>query len=312
MSKSSINFKPCRTNLSEAHNERKVKLDYILPGREGRTDHWKSESIPERMAKVSELYESKVGQKLQKTAVPIREAVVNIKQETQIHELRALGEKLKERYGIDCFQIHIHRDEGHIASHEEAAVAKANGDVTTVAGGEKINYHAHMIFAWQNQQNGRALKLNKQDMRDIQTLTAEVLGMERGQSNSKAVRLEAKEFKEFKETMNVKKAEIINEIGALEEKKKSLNSEVNSLSIECSTSEKLIEKKLAFTKQLEQLPLREWPKGIEKKQGKDGSIYFKLGEQVARLKDMSQERQIEVKQAVERQQQQERPRGMRL
>ena len=102
----------------------------------------------------------------------------------------------------------------------------------------------------------------------------------------------------------------------MEEKKKSLNSEVNSLSIECSTSEKLIEKKLAFAKQLEQLPFNKWKSfcpDIELKQGKDGSIYFSsLQYGNARLKDMAQEKQKEVRQAVEQQQQQERPRGMRL
>lgn len=300
--------------MSEAHNERRVKLDYILEGREGRTDHWKTETISERMAKVSELYESKVGQKLQKTATPIREAVVVVKQDTQIHQLRQLGDRLRERFGIDCFQIHIHRDEGHIASHEEAAIAKANGDPTTIAGSEKINYHAHMVFDWQDKGTGRSIKLGKEDLREVQTITAEVLGMERGQTNSKATRLEAKEYKKFVQALEEKKAVIVNEIGALEEKKKSLNSEVKNLSNECSTSEKLIEKKLAFTKQLEQLPFNKWKSfcpDIEMKKGKDGSIYFSsIQYGNARLKDMAQEKQKEVRQAVE--QQQERPRGMRL
>lgn len=301
--------------MSEAHNERRVKLDYLLPGHEGRTDHWKLESISERLAKVSELYESNVRQKLQTKATPIREAVVGIKQETQIHHLRTLGDRLRERFGIDCFQIHIHKDEGYIASHEDAELAKAMGDPTVVAGGAKMNYHAHMIFDWQNKETGRSIKLKKEDMREMQTIVAECLGMERGEANSKARHLHPIEYKQLMEDKK-KMQRLALEVASLEEQKKSLNSEVNNLSTDCSTSEKLIEKKLAFTKQLEQLPFNKWKSfcpDIELKQGKDGSIYFSsLQYGNARLKDMSQERQIEVKQAVERQQQQERPRGMRL
>ena len=225
MAKSSINFKPCKVKISEAHNERKVKLDYVYPEHSHKNDSWKSESISSRSVEIKKLYHEQIGQEMQSTANPIREAVVLIKADTEVHHLQELGRRIQEEFGPTLFQIHIHRDEGHLDEQRKFVP----------------NLHAHLVFDWQDKRKGltrkkwvnrkgikmeveastyaRSFRLGKIDMAKIQTLTAEVLGMERGVANSKATRLEAKEFRVYAE----RKRELVQEVTSLEEQKKSLS-----------------------------------------------------------------------------------------
>ena len=76
--------------------------------------------------------------------------------------------------------LHTHKDEG-------ADVWDGNKEAW------KPNYHAHMVFDW-TQEDGRSIKLNKQDMVQMQTILAECLGMERGVS-SDAKHLSAIQYK---------------------------------------------------------------------------------------------------------------------
>ncbi len=213
-----INIKPAFHKISESHNERTGKVKHIIAGREDQHEHWSQETISSRLKKITEFYLSKVGQKLQITASPIREGVVIIKQETTMDELKSLGKALKERFDIDCFQIHIHKDEGRIVKRNEVKAAKVLEGKTLIEGELILNLHAHMIFDWQNKSTGRSVKLNKADTREMQTITAQVLGMVRGQQNSKAVRLEANEFKEFRERLNEDVAEELDKAEELKSK----------------------------------------------------------------------------------------------
>lgn len=343
----SINIKPAKTAKSEAHNERKVKLDYIMPEHHGQHEHWTIEKISDRQPAIRELYQQMVGQTMQKKAEPIREGVVVIKQETTIDELRELGNKFKERFGIECFQIHIHRDEGHVVVEKEARSAKALGHKTIEPGMLIINHHAHMIFDWQNKKTGRSIKLNRVDMREMQTITAQVLGMDRGQSNSKATRLEAQEFKVFRQKLNEdvsqeldliekRKFKALKEVEAIEDQKKKLLPGLKELESEMKkTSQsfkgfmtnydqtlkelhdsreelKKLESKNGLQRKLEVLPWKDcrdnnvqaWLSlthgfhGIQIRSGQDGSIYFKLGDEVARLKDMPKELQAMIKEKL--------------
>ncbi|MBS1507015.1 MAG: hypothetical protein JSS79_10250 [Bacteroidetes bacterium] len=236
----SINIKPAKIKISEAHNERRVKLDYVMLGLSANNESWKTELIADRLKKVHELYFERVGQKLQEKATPIREGVVVIKPETSLEDLRTLGRKFKEEFGVECFQCHIHRDEGHIVTKEEVRKEKALGNDTLKVGQVILNYHAHLVFDWQNKTTGRSIKLNKGDMRRMQTITASVLGMERGKENSKAVRLEVNEFKAFREKLNEDVAEELDrteelkakaqeELRLIEEQKKNSLNELRRL-----------------------------------------------------------------------------------
>jgi hypothetical protein len=238
--KTSINIKPAAIIKSEAHNERRVNLNYILKGFEGHHEHWKTDTISSRLNAIRDLYYTRVGQRMQPNSSPIREGIAVIKSETTMQDLQRLASTFQSRFGVECFQIHIHRDEGHILTSQEVSNAKAMGVEMPEIGTPMINHHAHMIFDWQDKITGKSIKLNPADTREMQTITAQVLGMERGQTNSKAVRLEAKEFKAMRQMLNEhlgkdltmierRKLEVLEELEAIESQKKNLLPGLNML-----------------------------------------------------------------------------------
>lgn len=184
MSKASINFKPC-ISTSETHNLREEIPNYVILSKDN-NESWMLKRIEDARKEIVYLAKKVGGRKLQKNCNPIKEAVVNLKPETTIDDLRKLGDVLNEAYKINLIQIHIHRDEGHRI------------DDTNV----KINHHAHLVFDWQNKATGKIVTIGRADMSKVQTLTAETLGMERGQVNSKAERLEHGEFREAMNELN--------------------------------------------------------------------------------------------------------------
>lgn len=167
--KSSINIKPISGN-SEAHNLRTGKpLSYVKQERTELNQSWTKESLHDARARINKTYKKNVGQKMQAKATPIREGVVNLGKKQNLETLKTTCEKIEERFKIKAIQIHIHEDEGH---HR-------------VKSGEwKQNRHAHIVFDWTDDQ-GRSVKLKKNDMAELQTLVADSLGMQRGQSSDK-------------------------------------------------------------------------------------------------------------------------------
>lgn len=211
MSKSSINFKVVKSN-SEAHNFRRGHLDYIYPEHGEKNRSWSTSSVQEKEKEVARLCKDITGRKMQKNAEPIREAVVNLEPHHTIEDLRNLAERLRESFKIDCFQIHIHRDEGKST--------------------DEINHHAHMLFDWQDKQTGKTLKLNRVDLSQIQTLVATELAMERGElkENSNRERLEAVEYKRFMEEQKIEKLQRHN--AELEQKKNEVRDRIERLTAE--------------------------------------------------------------------------------
>lgn len=203
MSKSSINFKPAKSN-SEFHNERKQELDYNFPELIVNNESWINDRIKNQQKKIEDYCKKKSGRKLQKNATPIREAVVNINADHGMKDLKNLAKSLQEKKGIECFQIHIHRDEGKSR--------------------KQLNYHAHMLFNWQDKKTGKMLRLNKVEMSKIQTLVANNLGMERGELkvNSNRERLEPIELK--RQYVEAELSELQTQINVLEQKKNNLKS----------------------------------------------------------------------------------------
>lgn len=205
---SSINFQPVQSN-SEAHNQRlqKDKNGYIKAERSHLNEKWVSDSIKDRRQFVEARCKELSGRKLQKNATPIREGVLNIKSDTSMEDLMRLKKVLKEKYDIDVFQIYIHRDEGRV-----------------VDGEMKLNHHAHILADWTDPKKGKMLRLNKQDMRDIQTLTAEVLDMKRGKPSD----LEHLTVNEYK-AQQIAKEKVLQEYGHLLDTKKKEILEVESI-----------------------------------------------------------------------------------
>ena len=183
----SIHVQPVKGG-SEQHNKREKELDYIRPELSHLNEYWEKDTQTDRLENIKSRYLKSTGQKMQSKATPIREAVVVIKSETTMEDLKKLSDAYLQRFGIDTFQIAIHKDEGY------------------PKGEWKPNLHAHLVLDWTNQETGKSLKLNRQDMVEMQTITAEVLQMDRGVSSDKQ-HLTAQQYKSFAEEAKLKKLE---------------------------------------------------------------------------------------------------------
>ena len=200
--KTSINFKVAKSD-SEIHNFRKKSFDYIRKDLTHKNEYWMEQKIADRLLKIENYCKEKSGRKLQKNAMPIREAVVVIKENTTMQDLHNLSKRLEEELKIRIFQITIHKDEGHYDKDTKEW---------------KPNYHAHLVADWQDLETGKTLKHQSFHYSKMQDLAAECLEMERGVSGS-LTRLEAVEFK-------IKKRE--EDLKILEERCNEMQQEIDS------------------------------------------------------------------------------------
>lgn len=166
---SSIHICPLKPSAM-FHNDRRKDMPHVRGDLTHLNEKWENplyegKNIVEIRKDIEQRYFENVHQRMQAKAVPLREGVVNIREDTTLDELRHLAERLQQEFGIHTIAIHTHRDEGH----EE--------------GGEWItNHHAHLILDWTNDQ-GKSLNLKSPDMARMQTVVAEALNMERGKSS---------------------------------------------------------------------------------------------------------------------------------
>ncbi len=210
--KASVHVKPCNIGSSELHNRRDPdyikKLDpktlyvrleltkhnasYVAPEMQG-------VSLQQHLESIRAMVKQKTGRAMQEKEVkypgkngkmitrqgasPIRESVVVIEKDTKLKDLLRFTKEVEKKWGIKALQVHIHRDEGH---YENPADEK-----TWVP-----NYHAHIIWDWMDWKTGKSIKLNADDMSEMQDMVAEALDMERGQKKSEtgAEHLEREQF----------------------------------------------------------------------------------------------------------------------
>lgn len=198
MAQTSIHFQPVKPG-SEEHNKREKELDYVRKERSSTNEYWQKDSQAARLADIAETVKAKTGRKMQAKATPIREAVVVIEDTTTMNDLQNLAQRLQQRFGIEVFQIAIHKDEGYKNSKQQL----------------KLNLHAHLVADWTDHRSGKSLKLGRNDMAEMQTICAEVLGMERGKSSEKQ-HLSAIQYKIKAEEERAKRAEEENRKAAQE------------------------------------------------------------------------------------------------
>ncbi|EAJ2428011.1 TPA: mobilization protein, partial [Campylobacter upsaliensis] len=106
-----------------------------------------------------------------------------------MQDLEKLASHFNEKYGFQCYQIAIHRDEGHINEQ-----------------GEKIiNHHAHLEFITLDKETGknnyRRELITPKVLREIQSEVAEILQMQRGEDKrlSGRQRIEPRKYAQMKE-----------------------------------------------------------------------------------------------------------------
>jgi hypothetical protein len=189
MRKSSIHIKPI-LSTSEKHNQRIEKPNYLIETGQI-NESIIIDSVEKRRKKIEFLAKEIGKRKLQKNAEPIKEAVIVLEKHHSLDDLKKLSIELEGKFGIQVFQIYIHRDEGKDK--------------------DNINYHAHLLFDWQNKRTGKLIRLSPLDIVEMQTIVAKSLQMERGQIHSKAERLEHNEYRKIADEKK-KKLEIELEI----------------------------------------------------------------------------------------------------
>ena len=222
MAKTCIRVEACKIGSAERHNLRSKELDYIRPELTHRNEQWIERPITEVHQDITEKYKAATGQGLQKKATPIREGVIVISEDTTLRQLQNLAEKLEERFGVHAFQIYTHKDEGaNVWDGREEAW--------------KPNYHAHMIFDWTDGHTGKTIKLNKHDMAEMQTITAECLNMERGISSDRK-HLSAIQYKNQMETE--KAEQLQKDIEQLNREYSTGTRQVNQIQEELNTARK--------------------------------------------------------------------------
>jgi uncharacterized membrane-anchored protein YhcB (DUF1043 family) len=195
-------------------------------------------------------YRKKVGQKMQiKKGNDHWEAVINLKRNHTILDVQKVAQYLEKETGFTAVQISVHKDEGHFMidgkKHSPSETIhkdkkgkwffdRAFKEPVDMSKAKKIyNNHAHINFFTLQRKTGIQLyhrygKYNKRTkvltskgmtkkvLSEIQTRTAEILGMERGKIGSKAVRLTPRQYRAVeaeKETVKQRHKEQIKTLG---------------------------------------------------------------------------------------------------
>lgn len=165
------------------------------------------------------------GRKLQKNANVIREAVLNIRPDTTMEDLKRCMKVIDEKYGLYTYQIHIHNDEGRWVDKNGFKVDPEKGRSISIqppgAVAWQQNYHAHVHTRFQVREEkhrgitnlGKDKKTGKMTrgpqaigtvknpgkigLSKMQDIVAEQLKMQRGERrvNSGRKRLEAADYK---------------------------------------------------------------------------------------------------------------------
>jgi hypothetical protein len=199
-------------NSREKHTNNRIFFD-----EENEISHSAKDALKiyrEELAKRTRAYTARTGKKLHKKTITHLSAIVNLERRHTLKDLERLKNYLEESLGTKVFQIAIHKDEGHIDERGEAVK----------------NYHAHIEFLGIDE-NGNSVrrKLTRTYLRELQTRTADILGMQRGQKNSKRRRLDTYEYKEHAKRKAQSEKEALAKIKDLNEINKRLRAQLQEL-----------------------------------------------------------------------------------
>lgn len=168
--KSCINFaKSIKNNFNVMHNDRSLRAEHIKDGEfeVNRTADEAIELKEQMIQQAIEAYEANKSKRAPKFRAKDYEhsAVALIKPDTTMQDLEVVAKHFETKYGFQCYQIAIHRDEGHYPKN-------VKGDPTPL----EINHHAHFEFITLDKNTGknRWREVNKKVMSDFQTEVAEI------------------------------------------------------------------------------------------------------------------------------------------
>lgn len=186
MTISSIHFQKAQVEFAEKHNFRteQKEPEYLLEKRYRKTNEYL------KLHDVKELYQEQM--QIRKNnhcrgfAPSLKdvywEAVINLEERHTLSDVKKVAEHIRQKYKLQTCSIAIHHDEGY----------KDKNDTV------KYNNHAHLCFLTMENGISTMRKIRSKELRQMQSEVAQLLGMERGKENSKAVRLDHKQYREVK------------------------------------------------------------------------------------------------------------------
>ncbi len=196
--KSSINFANLNV-ISYEHNHRNYDPGYLISTEQenefftclsddyykdvkNKYGTYKKPDFEKIENELRQKYKETTGQRSQDKTVFFKEALINTDQHVNKEHFFKLADVLKEKFKISVVDVAHHKDEGYIDETGEVC----------------INYHAHLIFINADVDTGKAVRWDKTKLRELQTVVAQVLEMERGQDVrvSKTKRLEHGAYKQ--------------------------------------------------------------------------------------------------------------------
>ena len=182
--------------------------------------------------------EYKTHKRMPRSAVPVKEAVVVIKEDTTIEQVKAWADWCHQSYDIRPVGIYLHLDEGHWAELDEEQ-GQCEEMYERHDGKEwkrmnprgnyeywKPNYHAHVLFDWFDHDKARCINLDRKVMREMEDELAKTLCMERGTPSNRKY-LDANTYKMVMESQRTA-MELANSV----KKVKSLQTMIDNLTRE--------------------------------------------------------------------------------
>ncbi|WP_231622689.1 hypothetical protein [Helicobacter pylori] len=258
-------FKPTN-KIQEKHNDRTLSPSYLIPqefrGQNEVNRHSKQAMILKNqiIENAHETYLITFKQKSQAKSYQWS-LVVNTKETTTMSDLEKLAEHFEIKYGFQCYQIAIHRDEGYMDENNQP----------------HTNHHAHMEFITLNKENGKNMwgQINKVKLRQIQTEIAQILGMERGTDKrvSGTKRIEPRKYAQMK---NKERKE-------LEAKDK----ELNTLKQERTTLTNKIQDKDKTINELQERPTTEQYSQLEQANSEQAQTIQEKDKEIATLNTLN-------------------------
>lgn len=205
MTISSIHFQKAEVEFAEKHNFRteKKEPEYLLDKQYRKTNEYLKLHDPK------ELYQEQMELRKQNHSRGFAphlkdvywEAIVNLDEKHTLADVKKVADFIQQKYHLQPCSIALHHDEGY---------KDKDGTV-------KYNHHAHLCFLTMEHGISTMRKIRSKELRQMQSEVAELLGMERGKENSKATRLDHKQYREKARELEEKDALYEKELYSLEQ-----------------------------------------------------------------------------------------------
>lgn len=184
MTISSIHFQKAQVEFAEKHNFRteKKEPEYLLDKQYRKSNEYLKLNDPK------ELYQEQIKLRKQNHSRGFAphlkdvywEAVVNLDEKHTLADVKKIADFIQQKYHLQTCSIALHHDEGY-----------KDKDSTV-----KYNHHAHLCFLTMDKGISTMRKIRSKELRQMQSEVAHLLGLERGKENSKATRLDHKQYRE--------------------------------------------------------------------------------------------------------------------